>query len=101
MYLLVSHLVNQQTHTSSSHTHFASQVRGGMVLSPERKGKWENNNRKEAEIMFLWVSREAVMSQGKVKMYFHSENDMINLFDNPGSPINSSTFLLEVPCNNK
>lgn len=59
-----------------------------MVLSPKGKGKWENNNRKEAKIMFLWVSREAAMSQGKVKMYFHSENDMINLFDNTGSSIN-------------
>lgn len=64
------------------------------------EGKWESNNTREAETVLKWVNREG-MSHGKMKMYFHSANYLIHSFENSGSILNPSTFLLEVPCNNK
>lgn len=117
MCLLVSHLDNQQPHGSRSYTHtlphwsrkwhikkylgYSKVVLGRGGGETEVEGKWESNNTGEAEIVLKWVDREEGMSHGKMKMYFHSANYLIHLFENSGSILNPSTFLLEVPCNNK
>lgn len=117
MYLLGSHLVNQQPHGSRSYTHtlpsrsrkwhikkylgYSEEVPVRRGSKTEVEGKWESSNREEAESVLKWVNGEGGMSHGKMKTYFHSANDMIHSFENSGSILNSSTFLLEVPCNNK
>jgi len=55
------------------------------------EGKWESNNTRETETVLKWVGREG-MSHGKAKMYFHSENDLINPFENLGSILTQAPF---------
>lgn len=87
MCLLVSHMVNQQPHGSRSYTHtlphrsrkwhikkymgYSEVVLGRGGGEKEVEGKWESNNRGEAETVPKWVDREEGMSHGKMKMYFH------------------------------
>lgn len=69
---------------------------GGVGLEREVKGEWKSNDTREAAIVLKWGGRKEGMSHGKAKVYFHSENDLINPFENPGSILNLSTFLLEM-----
>lgn len=49
-----------------------------VKVDTEAEGKWVSNNTWEAGTVLKWGSKEEGMSYGKVKMYFHSENDLIN-----------------------